>query len=209
MQWLTAFWHVRISKDGAPWTLGCTALELNMKTLLLTIIAFVLLALPAWAADDDSDKDSKKDEEKAQSQLQSIGGSYFGTGDEFLYTGIAEDPGAVTPHSVSDGTPDPHHHADNVDYSGTIGEYQPRYDLLYYGQDGTVGPLWGVPATAIPGTGISADDPRALDPHVARAAIDAVQSADHEDLADEGLVVVGETEDGRKIAFRRSAYEFD
>lgn len=181
-----------------------------MRQIIILLTALLLTTAGAWA-EEDADANTKdgpgEDQARAVHQLQVIGGSYFGTGDEFLYSGVTADPGAVIPESVSDGEPAVHAHGDIEYHQAADGEYEGRYDLQYYGQDSILGPMWGVPGDTLPETGIAADDPRLTDPHVARPAEEHEPSLDHE--LPEGYTLIGRTEDGRIIVFKSSADEFD
>ena len=180
-----------------------------MRLAFITVIAVLLATSVTWAQDSERSvgNESSADEDRAANHLQTIGGSYFGTGDEFLYTGVTADPGAVIPESVSDGEPVAHSHGDIEYHQAADGEYEGRYDLQYYGQDSILGPLWGVPGETLPETGAASDDPRLTDPHVARPAQEREPSPDPE--LPEGYTEIGRTEDGKIIVFKSSADEFD
>ena len=181
-----------------------------MRLIAIVLATLLLTSAGAWAQEESGEsKGTEPGDEQARAaqHLQTIGGSSFGTGDEFLYTGVIADPGAVIPESVSDGEPAIHSHGDIEYHQAADGEYQGRYDLHYYGQDSILGPMWGVPGDTLPETGIAPDDPRLNDPHVAQPAGDHEPTLDHE--LPEGYTEIGRTEDGRIIVFKSSADEFD
>jgi len=167
----------------------------NMKTILALLCGLLLLTATAWAADsDDNAKDKSKDDHaKASNHLDIVGGSYFGTGDEFLYSGVSADPGAVVPLSVSEAGPGSHLHGPVDLRLPTDAEYRGNYDLNYYGRDNVVGPMWGAPGEEL---GDNSSLAATTIQHL-QLEFDPADKTDGIQLLDDGRIVVFQSDAGR------------
>lgn len=165
-----------------------------MRLTAIAILALLLLTAPAWAKDKG---DTSKRDKSSADELAAIGGSYFGTGDEFLTSGVTADPGAVIPESVLDAGPGDHLRGTLDFHLPVDAAYKGDVNLDNFGADNVIGPLWGAPDTEITATGKDSKKPT-----LAQSTYEQLQIDFDPDNKTDGIWL---TKDGRIAHFKSDA----